>query len=151
MKTLGSVTKLGDFFKRTTLKSSLKIFGNFWGYKIILFLYKNHCDYFLGQDWRKLGYFLFQHLVTLTMTIKFIFSVPPTTNSSSPVSHQSFIASVNLRTWILWSGGIKAVWDKALASNKNEDNSTASRPADQYSISLKKIGGKDCFFVKPQF
>ena len=28
----------------------------------------NYCDYFLGNFWKKLGYFLVQHLVTLTWT-----------------------------------------------------------------------------------
>jgi len=48
----------------------------------------------------------------------------------------------------LWSGGIKVVWDKAVASNKNDNNVTASRSADQYSISLKKIGGKFHFKLR---
>jgi hypothetical protein len=55
--------------------------------------------------------------------------------------HQSFIASVNLRTSILWFGGIKAEWDEARASDKNEQNVTSSRTAEKYTLVLKKIGG----------
>ncbi len=62
--------------------------------------------------------------------------------SESPLTHQSFIASANLRTSILWSGSIMAVWDEAKASNKDAKNVTYSRSADKYVISLKKIGGQ---------
>jgi hypothetical protein len=69
----------------------------------------------------------------------------------SGVSHQSFIASVNLRTWIFWSGSIKAVWDQAKASNQNDKNVTTSRTAEMYTISLGKIGGKNQYSLQSTF
>ena len=69
----------------------------------------------------------------------------PINSSESTLTHQSFIASVNLRASILWSGSIRSIWDQAKASNLNGKNETISRTADKYTVTLRKIGGKFVF------
>ena len=55
--------------------------------------------------------------------------------------HRSFIASVNLRAAVEWSGRIRAYWDTAKASSKSPANVLSSITADKYTVVLKKIGG----------
>ena len=50
-----------------------KLLDDFWGFvKNIILTVTCFCD-FLGNFWKKQGYFLFQQLVTLTTTCFFIF------------------------------------------------------------------------------
>ena len=40
---------------------------NFWAKVKATFLMLIYCDHFLGNFWKKLGYFLIYHLVTLVV------------------------------------------------------------------------------------
>ena len=65
-----SVTRLGDFLKFLVTKFTTKvaqIISNFLVYFLkTSLLCKNCCGYFLGNLSKHLGYFLLQHLVTLS-------------------------------------------------------------------------------------
>lgn len=54
-------------------------------------------------------------------------------------NHRSFIASVNLRTSIIYSGQIRVFWDQAKASLKKEDGTLSSVQADKYILTLKDV------------
>ena len=67
----GSVTRLCDFWKFLGTKILVKVaqifsknIGLLWK---TAFFTLNWCGWFLGNFWRKLGYFLLQHLVTLVL------------------------------------------------------------------------------------
>ena len=65
-----SVTRLGDFWKFLATKILAKeaqMIGNFLGYleKPYSYVKTALAGYFLHIFWKKLGYFLLQHLVTL--------------------------------------------------------------------------------------
>ena len=57
--------RLGDFWKLSSKRSpnDWQLFGLFWKTSLLC---KNYIGYFLGNVWKKLGYFFLQHLVTLT-------------------------------------------------------------------------------------
>lgn len=54
-------------------------------------------------------------------------------------NHRSFIASVNLRTAIIYSGQIRVFWDQAKASLKTKDENLSSVQADKYIVTLKDV------------
>ena len=62
-------TEWPDFLKFSLTNVCTKIaqilnngWGLFWKTSV---LRENYCGYFLGNSWKNLGYFLFEHLVTL--------------------------------------------------------------------------------------
>ena len=64
-----SVTRLGDFLKFLVIWLLYKVAQKAWWilglkWNATLFML-NSCDYFLGNIWKNLAYFLIQHLVTL--------------------------------------------------------------------------------------
>ena len=77
------MTRLVDFWKFLAthfLTEVAKMFDHFLAIfvkKLTCFQSTNCCGYFLGNFWMNLGYFLFQHLVTLngTIALKFLFVI----------------------------------------------------------------------------
>ena len=63
------------------------------------------------------------------------FSVP----DGQPNLHRSFIASVNLKTSIIYSGQIRAFWDQAKANIKDSPKTMASTKADKYIVVLTQV------------
>ena len=57
--------------------------------------------------------------------------------------HRSFIASVNLRTFIIYSGQVRAFWDQAKASLQGKKNTIASTFADSYRVVLRQVGSEE--------
>ena len=60
-----------------------------------------------------------------------------------PNLHRSFIASVNLRTSIIYSGQIRTFWDQAKATLEGKKNTIASTSADGYLVVLRQVGSEE--------
>lgn len=56
--------------------------------------------------------------------------------------HRAFIASVNLKTAIIYSGQIRAFWDQAKAAREDKENTLATTLADKYIVILKQVQGE---------
>ena len=61
---------------------------------------------------------------------------------SSEKPHHSFIASVNLESFILWNGNIRVLWDQAKArAELKESDKYSEIEANGYKIELKMMEG----------
>ena len=68
---MSSVTRLDDFLNFVAANFITKVaqmFGDFWAVVKTITFKSTWLGYFLGNFWKNLGYFLFQHLVTVHVT-----------------------------------------------------------------------------------